>query len=69
MVVWTDLESNFKNKSKNKTNFSVESAIAHIQKLEAEGKAKAAEYVWRAPDFVRTELRTALENEPWFKKP
>lgn len=58
-VVWTDLESNF-------ANFSVPAAIRHIQNLDALGKAKAAEYIWRAPDFVRTPLRTALEATPWF---
>jgi len=37
-----------------------------IQQLPPEDKAKAAEYIWGAPSLVQTELRTALEVEPWF---
>lgn len=66
-VVWTALESNFKEKVK--TPFSVKAAIAYIKTLSPAAKAKAAEYVWRAPDFVKTKLRAALQNEPWFSKP
>ena len=62
VVIWTDLESNFKIK------FSVESAIQHINNLDVEGKAKAAEYVWRAPNFVKTPLRTVLEENLFFQK-
>ena len=58
-VVWTDLASNFE-------EFSIQQALAHVQGLEPNGKAKAAEYVWRAPDFIKTNLRAALEGAPWF---
>jgi hypothetical protein len=64
-VVWTALPSNFKDKTKKK--FSVKNAIAHIQGLKDEGKAMAFEYICRAPEFVKTPLRTALQKEPWFK--
>jgi hypothetical protein len=66
VVVWTDLSSNFEKKQSCK--FSVESALAHLRALDARAKAGAAEYVRRAPDFVRTPMRTALEVEPWFKQ-
>ena len=67
-VVWTALESNFAKKNKaNATEFSVEHAIRHIENLSREGKARAAEYVWRAPDEIRTTLREQLETEPWFQ--
>lgn len=59
-VIWTDLSSNF-------SKFSVQKAITYIQSLDACGKAKAAEYIWRAPSFIRTKLRNALESEPWFQ--
>jgi hypothetical protein len=49
--------------------FSPAEAIAYIQRLTPEGRAKAAEYVWRAPSFIKTPLREALEREPWFTKP
>lgn len=63
-VVWTKLASNFE--SEVERPFSVEEAVAHVSKLPPEGKVKAAEYVWRAPAFVRTPVRAALEREPWF---
>jgi hypothetical protein len=67
-VVWSDLDNNFKKDSKNHKPFSVKAALAHLQSLDASGKAKAAEYVWRAPDFVDTPLRRALQTTPWFLK-
>lgn len=63
-VVWTALQSNFKKKTNEP--FSVAAAVSHLKGLGSDGKAKAAEYVWRAPDFVKTRLRTALQKEPWF---
>jgi len=67
VVIWTDLASNFQEKSKGKKPFSVEAALSHIQALNTEGKAKAAEYVWRAPEFIDTRLRQALQSQPWFQ--
>ncbi len=63
-VVWTALESNFEKEVKRP--FSVDAALAYLKGLSPEAKVRAAEYVWRAPVFVRTALRTALEREPWF---
>lgn len=64
VVIWTNLPSNF-NTEKGKP--FVKAAIEHIQCLTKEGKSKAAEYVWRAPDLVKTPLRDALQSEPWFR--
>jgi hypothetical protein len=63
-VVWTDTPSNFKERIGRP--FSVEAALQHILGLDAETKAKVAEYVWRSPSFVDTPLRRALERPPWF---
>lgn len=63
-VVWTDLPSNFSELKKRE--FSIEAAIEHLQMLTPEGKAAAAEYIWRAPAFVNTKLRAALQTQPWF---
>ena len=63
-VVWTALQSNFEEKTR--MNFSVPHAITHLKSLTPEGKAKASEYIWRAPEFVKTPLRTAIEIGPWF---
>lgn len=64
VVVWTDLRSNFKDKCGNL--FSVADAITHLHTLDAKAKSLAAEYVGRAPDFVKTPVRIALQSEPWF---
>jgi hypothetical protein len=66
-VTWTNLESNFEKKSSNKMQFSVQNALLHIQSLDAVSKAKASEYVWRAPNFIDTPLRNALQSQPWFQ--
>jgi hypothetical protein len=65
-VVWTALPSNFHEKSIPRQSFTVENAIAHIKGLPAGGKSKAVEYVSRAPSFVDTPLRRALQHESWF---
>lgn len=66
VVLWTDLPANFDNVRKDQF---VNAAVDHVQRLSPEAKALAAEYLWRAPDFILTPLRTALQAEPWFKKP
>jgi len=66
VVLWTDLPSHFDHVPKNEF---VKGAVDHVQRLPTEAKAMAAEYVWRAPAFIVTPLRTALQAKPWFKKP
>lgn len=66
VVLWTDLAGDFDNVPKNEF---VKAAVDHVQRLPAKAKALAAEYVWRAPEFVVTPLRTALQAEPWFERP
>jgi hypothetical protein len=66
VVVWTALPSNFAEKLK--TRFSVQAAIGYLRDLPAPAKVKAAEYIWRAPEFVRTPLRSAVEQDRWFHK-
>ncbi len=67
VVVWTDLGSNFQQKSSVKEAFSVANAIAHLRLLPSEGKARAAEYIRRSPTLVDTPLRRAVQTEPWFQ--
>lgn len=64
VVVWTDLGSNF-SRACGKP-FTVDAALAHVQSLDDEAKSGAAEYVWRAPTFIDTPLRQALQTQPWF---
>jgi len=63
-VIWTSLKRNFETEVKRP--FSVKEAVAHIRRLPPNGKAKAAEYIWCAPEFVNTPVRDALQREPWF---
>lgn len=67
VVIWTDLKSNFSTESLVKKPFSVANAIAHLQLLPSEVKAKAAEYIWCSPALVDTPLRCAVQTEPWFR--
>jgi hypothetical protein len=64
-VVWTSLQSNFERT--HGSPFSVSAAITHLTNLLPEHKAKAAEYIWRTPEFVQTPLRSAVQTAPWFK--
>jgi hypothetical protein len=63
-VIWTALKSNFYEKCMRA--FSAGAAVEYVKTLDPCGKAMAAEYVWRAPEFVQTRVRDALQQEPWF---
>lgn len=67
-VIWTALPNNFHQLSERQEHFSHVSAVAHIESLCEEGKWKAAEYVHRAPEFIRTPLRRELESLDWFAR-
>ncbi len=67
VAVWTDLPSKFREVCGEP--FSIDAAVRHVERLSAEAKAKAAEYVWRAPAFVDTPVRRALQEQPWLPKP
>jgi hypothetical protein len=64
VVVWANLPSNFVNKVKKP--FSIREAIEYLKRLPTPAKVKAAEYIWRAPEFVRTPLRRAVEQDRSF---
>lgn len=64
-VVWTALENNFFEQKEK--NFTVQNAIRHLKGLSPMGKLEAKEYIWRAPDEVRTDLRAKLEAECWLE--
>jgi hypothetical protein len=59
-VVWTALQSRFAGKS---TKPSVDQVIDHLTNLDAEAKARAEEYVRRAPLQIRTAYRERIEHE------
>jgi hypothetical protein len=57
-VVWTDLESNFKEKTGRP--FSIDAAREHLNSLTDSGKTQARDYIRHAPAFVKTALRASL---------
>jgi hypothetical protein len=59
-VVWTDLQSNFPEKTGKP--FSVDAAMAYLQGLTEEGRRAAFDYISNAPDFVDTPLRRRLKG-------
>ncbi|PQO45295.1 hypothetical protein [Blastopirellula marina] len=65
-VLWTWLPNNFQELSPGQVEFSLTAAAKHIRSLDAEGQAKAAEYIFRAPEFIQTPLRSELESADWF---
>jgi hypothetical protein len=65
-VIWTALTSNFQEETTQV--FSVIAAIAYLKSLPIEAKVKAAEYIWRAPNVVKTAVRAAIQIEPWFNQ-
>lgn len=56
-VVWTDLPSNFVEKTGEP--FSPERALAYMDALDDEGEKAALEYIRKAPRSIRTPLREA----------
>jgi len=65
-VVWTALSSNFE--KKRGQPFSVSAATSYLKSLGPASQAKAIEYIRRAPTFVKTNLRTSLQSDPWFSE-
>lgn len=59
-VVWTDLPSNFLEKTGK--SFSLEAAMAYLDSLENEAGEKAREYMHKTPEFIRTPLREAFRS-------
>ena len=59
-------ESNFAERAK--VSFCTETAMEWIKNGDPERRRKAAEYVSRAPAFVKTDLRDKLQAEAWFRR-
>src|SRR3989339_630921 len=60
-VIWTDLKSNFRDK-KGET-FSVAGAVSHIESLPDSEKGEAIKYIYNAPEFVKTEFRSTIQEK------
>lgn len=66
-VVWTGLKSNFL--ARTGVPFSEDEAIKYLKSREGIQLEKAAEYVWKAPNFIKLRLRDRLQEELWFARP
>lgn len=68
-VIWTDLPSNFTEKSKTDDGgpvpFSIDAAIQHLNLLDEKTRQKARKYIRKAPEYVKTPLRDRLQDEGW----
>ena len=60
-VVWTALKPGFR-ESRGKP-LTCRDALIYLRSLEGKGRARAEEYIRRAPVSVRTPYRTAIEHE------
>ena len=61
-VVWTGLDSKFKNE------FNEDSAVEYLKGLENGAKQKAKEYIQKAPCQIRTKVRERVEQELGWKQ-
>jgi len=59
-VVWTDLSSNFRKKTKKR--FNEDNVIAYLQSLDGVASQKAEEYIRKAPRQTNTRMRYAIEE-------
>ena len=60
-VIWTDLPSNFEDKTGRE--FSNSGALAYLRSADTGVRAKAADYIRIAPAQTKTQLRQRLEKE------
>ncbi len=66
-VIWTDLPSNFEDKTGKK--FSNSGALAYLRSADTAARAKAADYIQIAPAQTKTLLRQRLEKELGISSP
>lgn len=64
-VIWTDLPSNFKEKTGKEFNF--DNAIQYLKNLSTEKKQRAREYIEKAPAQIITPFRKEIENNLCWK--
>jgi hypothetical protein len=62
-VIWTGLASNFEEKKH--VPFTVENGLTYLKGLAGEKRARAWEYIDRAPEEVITPLRRELARKGW----
>ena len=65
-VVWTDLQSNFAERTG--AAFSIPAAIAHLRNLPETSLREAATYIARAPRETDTPLRRELSGLDWWRR-
>ena len=66
-AIWTDLASNFEEKTKQ--SWSVKAAIAYLKGLPEDARAAAEEYIRNAPAWAKTPLRDAAAAQLGWASP
>jgi len=61
VVIWTDLSENFEIKTK--MSFNEDNVVKYLKGLKGLVKYKAEEYVRRAPEQIKTQIRKKLKEE------
>ena len=64
-AVWTDLEPNFRDYTKQR--FSLDAGLSYLRTLSGENLIEAHNYIESAPDQTQTPLRTALSKDAWWQ--
>jgi hypothetical protein len=59
-VIWTDLDSNFIEKTQ--TPINEQNLNTYLESLEIDAKVKAFEYIMKTPEQVKTQFRDKLKN-------
>jgi uncharacterized protein YdaT len=59
-VIWTDLPSNFTEKTK--TEFTEENVVKYLESLKHDSKERAEEYIRKAPPQIKTKMRKVIEE-------
>ena len=62
-VVWTDLPSNFREKTCKE--FSIDDAVEYLHGLKGDSAREARDYMRNAPQEVQTPVRERLNDDPW----
>ena len=65
-VVWTDLPSNYTEKTQKV--FDIGNAIEYLKSLNDKGQNSAKEYIRNAPAMVQTPLRIKVSQDQWFEE-
>ena len=62
-AIWTDLESNYR--EKRRCSFEASDALAYLESLPPVCRENASSYIVQAPEQTRTSFKTYLQSKGW----